>query len=339
MVSSNGSGSDESAKHIDTATVDVPLPRTSHASALPRIYRLPIRRVHGPGRDRRFRLAQYHVCLRGVDTVFADEGTGEALLFIHGLAGNVTHWVNVAPQFTEEYRVLAIDLPGHGESGSPEHWSIQGYVEHVKALLDRLGIRRITVVGHSMGGMVAAALAIDSPDRVHRAVLVNPAGMQPMPRPVRFVGHLLLRERILKPLLPRVWKHGILGNVFYTKNIYTAAFIRTAEDTYVPARDIAGIAQVMSGLKPDLLERNFSALLAKLKRPVFLIWGDKDRLVPAGFLRRAAATLPHVEVEEIPDCGHMPIIEYPHRVVDFVYRALRQKTAVLTYRQSGSSAS
>ena len=107
----------------------------------------------------------------------------------------------------------------------------------------------------------------------------------------------------------------------------------------MPARDIAGIAQVMSGLKADLLERNFSALLAKLKRPVFLIWGDKDRLVPAGFLRRAAATLPHVEVEEIRDCGHMPIIEYPHRVVDFVYRALRHKTAVPSYRQSGSSAS
>ncbi len=280
-------------------------------------------RILGPGRDRRFRLSQYHVKLRGIDTVFADEGTGEAILFIHGLAGNVTHWVNVAPYFLSTHRVLAIDLPGHGESEQPMSWSINDYVAHVVALLDRLDIARVTIVGHSMGGMVGAALTIQYPHRVLRTVLVNPAGMQPMPGPVRIAGRLVLRERLLKPLLPKIWKFGILGNVFFTKNAFTDAFIRTAEQTYDPERDIAGIAQVMAGLRGDLLDRSFAALLPDITRPIFLIWGDKDRLVPAGFLRRASNELPNVVVEEIANCGHMPIIEYPERVVAFLKRALR----------------
>lgn len=307
--------SSDKAKHRD-------MYRHRGLSVQPKIDELPYHRVFGPGRDRRFRIPQYHVHLRGVDTVFADGGAGETIVFIHGLAGNVTHWVNVAPHFLDTHRVIAIDLPGHGESGVPDTWSIDNYVSHVIALLDCLGIDKVTLVGHSMGGMVSAAMTIQYPQRVHRTVLVNPAGMQPMPTPIRIAGHLLLRETLLRPVLPRIWKFGILDNVFFTKNAYTDAFIRTAEQTYDPKRDIQGIARVMDGLKRDLLDTNFAALLPKVTKPIFLIWGDRDRLVPAGFLRKAARRLPNVVVEEVARCGHMPIIECPDRVVAFVKRAL-----------------
>ena len=144
-----------------TRTQRIDLDRNSIPAVRPKIEELPRCRVLGPGRDRRFRLEQYHVRLRGVDTVYADQGEGATIVFIHGLAGNVTHWVNVAPHFLATHRVIAIDLPGHGESGAPRTWSVDEYVSYVVALIDRLDIDCVTLVGHAMGGMVAAACDSD----------------------------------------------------------------------------------------------------------------------------------------------------------------------------------
>jgi len=151
---------------------------------------------------------------------------------------------------------------------------------------------------------------------------VNPAGLQPMPRPVRLAGRLLLRRLLLNPILPKVWQ-GILANVFYEDNEYTRAFIRTCQDTYDP-EDVYEISLLMQALRPDLLSRDYASLLPQLTTPTWLIWGTKDRLVPAKFLRKAARKLPQVTIEELPRCGHMPIIERPDRVIAFLEHALRR---------------
>ena len=282
---------------------------------------MPRANVLGGGRDRRFDLPQYFTTIAGLETAFADSGPGKpAVVFIHGLAGNVTHWVNVVPHFITDYRVVAVDLPGHGESDKPGDYSIRMFVRHLIALLDRLEIEEAVLVGHSMGGMVATAATLAKPGRVKAAVLVNPAGMQPMPRPVQWVGNALLQRRLLEPLLPRVWK-GILANVFYRDNVYTRRFIETCEETYDP-RDTVPMAALMESLRRDLLSRDYAQMLSQIETPVWLIWGDKDRLVPAGFLRKAARDLPNVVVEEIRQCGHMPNIEQPYRVIRFLERAL-----------------
>lgn len=291
------------------------------ASDLARVTPMPGANVRGSGRDRRFELPQYFARIDGVRTAFADAGEGKALIFLHGLAGNVTHWVNVAPRFVGSHRVIAIDMPGHGETDSlPRGYSIRMYVRQVLGLMDILGIEKAAVIGHSMGGMVATSVSLVAPERVGAAILVNPAGMQPVARPLRIAGRLLLRRPILNRLLPRVWR-GILANVFYRDNEYTRAFIRTVDETYEDS-DVLEMSHTMESLRTDLLARDYAAMLPQLHTPVGLIWGDKDRLVPARVLHRAATRLPNVTVEEIPRCGHMPIIERPERVVRFIERTL-----------------
>lgn len=296
---------------------------TDPIAAPGRVVPMPRENVAGPGRDTRFDIPQFFFELNGRRTAFADSGTdGPAVIFIHGLAGNVTHWVNVVPEFVRTHRVIAVDLFGQGESTKPtDHLSTEMYVRQVRQLMDILGIETATIVGHSMGGMVAAAFALGCAHRTEQAVLVNPAGMQPMPGPIRLAGHAVLRQGLLNRLLPRVWK-TILANVFYTDNEYTRAFYKMVDTTYDPARDVADVSRVMDLMRRDLLDRNYADLLPQITLPVFLIWGDKDRLVPARALHRASRELPNVWVDEIENCGHMPIIERPERVIAFLRRAL-----------------
>lgn len=289
---------------------------------------MPERHVLGRGRDRRFGLPQFFVDIDGIQTAFADSGVPAGvpietpLLFVHGLAGNVAHWVEVAPAFAANRRVLAVDLPGHGETDrTPGRYSIESYVRHVTGLLDSLGIDRAHIVGHSMGGMVSLASAIRAPDRIASAVLVNPAGMGRLPAWARVGGRVVIRKSVLDRILPRIWKRGILANVFFEKNAHTQAFIHTVESTYDMSQAhelVKDISTLMQDLRHDLLERDYATLLGSIGVPIGVIWGEKDRLVPAPLLREAARRLPNVQVEEIPRCGHMPNIERPERVRAFI---------------------
>ncbi len=296
---------------------------------------MPLRDAHGPGRDPRFPIPQYYATLRGVRTAFADSGAarlphraGPPILFIHGLAGNVGHWVHVAPRFLDRHRVLAIDLPGNGASDrDPARHSIEEYVDHVAAFLDHVGESKAVLVGHSMGGMVALRFALRQPSRLAAAVLVNPAGMARLPAWARVGGRALLRRSVLDPLLPLVWKHGILGNVFYETNAYTRDFIRMIEAS-APRRQqrpvIRSVGALMAEMRHDLLERDFGSQLHEVQRPVGVVFGEKDRLVPARLLRDASQRMTHVHVHEIPRCGHMPNIEQPEQVVRFVRRMVER---------------
>jgi pimeloyl-ACP methyl ester carboxylesterase len=287
---------------------------------------MPGERVFGPGRDRHFHLNQFLGPVRGVPMAFFDDGKKDApvLFFIHGLAGNVTHWVHVAPFFADRYRVIGVDLPGCGETPAlAGGYSIEAYAQQVIGLFDLLAIDRAILVGHSLGGMVSMEMYKRARERVRGMFLVGSAGFMPVPAPLRAMGRVVLNEMLLKALLPRVWQ-SILGQVFERDNEYTRQFIQSVSDTYDPVTDVELVARVMSGLKEDFLYRNYETALDELHVPLHFMWGQKDRLTPAQYLPRLAARSEHVRVELVAECGHMPIIETPHLVVQAVERLIRE---------------
>jgi pimeloyl-ACP methyl ester carboxylesterase len=287
---------------------------------------MPLPNVLGPGRNRGFKLPQYFTTLNGLRTAFADAGDGPPVLFLHGLAGDATHWVHVAPRFTSTHRVICVDLPACGESEAPHGpLSVRLYAEQIHALLERLGIERTAIVGHSLGGMVAAELSLLVPGRVSQLVLVNPAGFQQLPLWLRAAGHALLRPALLSRLLPQVWK-GILDLVFAERNEYTRGFVRSIEETY-RVEDIHGIARVIAGLRHDFLDRDFLGLLNRLEPPTLLMWGAADLLTPAKALRATAERMRNVTTHEIPRCGHLPMIERPETVFALLREHLRPASA------------
>ncbi len=291
-----------------------------HPTPVATLRPMPRADVHGPGRDRSFSLPQYYATVDGLRCALAEQGDGPVLLFIHGLAANLTHWLHVAPDFVGRCRVVCVDLPGCGNSEFMPAPSVARFGVYLRGLLDLLGVQRATVVGHSLGGMVATAFALAHPERCDGLVLVNPAGFQRMGLGIRLGSRALFREPLLNQVLPRVWRQ-LLGLVFRTRNRYTEQFIRSVDETFDPD-DIIGISRIMCALRPDFIDSDHLDQLSALTLPVQLIWGSDDLLVPARSLRRIAARLPRAESLEIEGCGHMPLIETPRRVVERIERIL-----------------
>src|SRR5918912_1008729 len=105
-------------------------------------------------------------------------GDDPPLLLVHGLSGNWQNWLENLPRLARERRVVALDLPGFGQSEDPrDEISMPGYGRAVNELADRLELRQVLLVGNSMGGFVAAETAIQFPERVERLVLVSAAGI------------------------------------------------------------------------------------------------------------------------------------------------------------------
>ncbi|MCW3038652.1 MAG: alpha/beta fold hydrolase, partial [Solirubrobacterales bacterium] len=128
-------------------------------------------------------LSWHHVGGRAINVLDTGSPTGTGrdetpLVFIHGHSACWQHWLEQLPAFMGRYRCIALDLPGFGNSELPEDGiSMSGYARAVDELLGQLGVSAACVVGNSMGGFVAAELAIRFPQRVERLVLVSAAGL------------------------------------------------------------------------------------------------------------------------------------------------------------------
>ena len=116
-----------------------------------------------------------------VQMFFTDEGTGDPpLLFVHGYTCDSHDWSWQLPHFTQEHRVLAVDLRGHGRSSAPpDGYSPEELASDVAALLGSLHVARVVAVGHSLGGAVVSALAVEYPDLVAALVCVDPSYLLP----------------------------------------------------------------------------------------------------------------------------------------------------------------
>src|SRR5271170_504030 len=128
-------------------------------------------------------------------------GKGPPLVFIHGLIGRWTHWVEQLTAFAPSHRVIAVDLPGFGDSPLPARGgiSVPIYARTVARLMEALELNAAAFVGHSMGGFTSVELAIEHPELVERLVLVSPAGLSTYnnPRDLRVVAQMRRFKRIV----------------------------------------------------------------------------------------------------------------------------------------------
>src|ERR1700758_3337208 len=118
--------------------------------------------------------------LHGDRVAYRDDGDGEVLLLIHGMAGSSDSWRSVLPQLSKKFRVIAPDLLGHGESAKPRgDYSLGAFAVWLRDLLDELGVQRATVIGQSLGGGIAMQFAYQHRDYCERLVLIGSGGLGP----------------------------------------------------------------------------------------------------------------------------------------------------------------
>lgn len=239
-------------------------------------------------------------------------GSGPPIVMLHGLGATKAEFLPMLPVLAQHRRVIAVDLPGFGDSAKPlgASYDAKFFARGVVALLDELGLERTDVLGHSMGGRVALEMGSRHPERVSKLVAMTPS----MP---------WLRDRRWAPWLRLVRPE--LGLLQPTPRPAVEAFVRRtipgAESKWVaPAIDeflrsyttARGRAAFYAAARQIYLEhpRPFWDTLRDLEPPALFIWGRYDQLVPAGFARHVREALPaarHVTLR----CGHVPQVERP----------------------------
>jgi pimeloyl-ACP methyl ester carboxylesterase len=254
----------------------------------------------------------------GREVNFVDTGgNGPPLVFVHGLGGLWQNWLPTIPALMGSHRCIALDLPGFGASEMPAgEISIRGYAEVVDRLCDRLEVDRPAMVGNSMGGFVAAEVAISFATRVEKLVLVSAAGLssehlrrEPMLALARLTtaisartGARASRPVVRRPRLRRVTLQGVLR--------YPERISAQLAWELVQGADKPGFIPALEALT----SYSFRDRLTRIEVPTLIVWGRDDLLVPVGdaalFERLIGSNARSVIFD---DTGHAPMIERPSR--------------------------
>lgn len=263
---------------------------------------------------------------------------GPPILFCHGLGGNFTHWEHVVGPLSRHHRVFGLDLPGCGDSykvprGGPRY-TARLYADAMVRLCDHLQIERAVFAGHSLGGMIVTEAALTHPSRVESLVLVDGAGFRRYSAALRFAARVLLRPEWVGPAMERL-ALTLLNNVFHTRNANVLRFIGQADGR--PAHPtIDEFAEMSCSLAPDLVGKHFLDEVERIVQPTLVIWGDRDKLLPYADVKRWIGRLPNARLVTVRECGHMPIIEHPHVVIDAIREFLAVSEIHTARRRSGA---
>jgi pimeloyl-ACP methyl ester carboxylesterase len=278
----------------------------------------------GMGRSHTFPFPQW----RAVDryrTVFFDEGEGHPLVFVHGLGGNATHFEFVAKALVDRYRVIGLDLVGFGSSAKPDQpYSVDLCRDHLLEFLDRRGIGSATLIGHSFGGAVCMAAALERPGQFDGLALLCAAGVAAVPAWMRVAAPLFLRRQILYPTL-LYGANLIVKNVFVEgpeENPYVRWFRQSALRDVPGNPNLRDFARVSESLCWDVMRRSYADRFPSLHIPVLALWGDHDKLTSLGRVLEQLKGIRRLRTVVLRRCGHMPMVEHPEETTFHLQRFL-----------------
>lgn len=264
-------------------------------------------------------LATRHLTLHGHDVAYRLDGEGETVLFVHGIAGDSRTWLEPMRRLAPRFRVLAPDLPGHGESGKTVgDYSLGAHANFLRDLLQALGLDRVTLVGHSLGGGIALQLTYQFPALCERMVLVSSGGLGRDVSPLLRALSLPGAEVVLSLAFPgfvvrrgeavRRWcsERGIRAPLLEERwNAYASLADRPTRRAFV--RELRSVVdrqgQVVSARDRLYLSRH----------PTLIVWGDRDWVIPVAHARAAHQEIPGSRLEVFQGADHFPHAEFPDR--------------------------
>lgn len=268
--------------------------------------------------------ASKYMTIQGVEIHYKDEGSGPAILMVHGSSSSLRTYDRIAELLRGRYRVIRYDIPPLGLSGSISDAAAAaiGRPEIVaEELLTRLGVTKVTAVGVSSGGTMVSFLAARRPDLVERLIISNAPSSSADPSGMKTSQALTLEQSI----------GGSPGGPGYKRRSFWEAFFDfySGEPDYVPAEKREEYYQ-MNLRSPEKNAVAFTAVIAnqaftreamaKVTAPVLLVWGVRDPLLPGAAADSLAGYLKNAEVSKLmlPDVGHYPPLEVPDRYAQII---------------------
>jgi pimeloyl-ACP methyl ester carboxylesterase len=260
-------------------------------------------------------LAERYETVDGHRLRYVRAGSGPAVVLVHGFGSSLYTWKDVIPALALRHDVVALDLPGFGQSDQPPDLSFADFPRAVLGLMDRLGIEKAALVGNSMGGAAVALVAAEQPQRVAALVLVDAAGFNlgASERP-GMVSVAMSPAGSLLAHLPgkRLVVEASLRQVFHDGSRVTPE--RVSE--YLAAAARPGTVPAIRSLGASFRDRTrvVSEVLPRVRAPTLVLWGADDRWIPLAHADRFVAAIPGSRKVVIPACGHVPQEEKPAEV-------------------------
>jgi pimeloyl-ACP methyl ester carboxylesterase len=204
-----------------------------------------------------------------------DKDPAQTRVFIHGYGLRIEAFEKLLKILAEDYPVIAIDLPGFGESDAPYFWGYEAYAQFVSEFLDACRLNKVHIMGQSMGGGIALATAALFPEKISSVVIMNSAGIPMRNGQPSMVGRV--QELWAQGFDKKIWQ-AFLANSKRLKGLMRTLVVPTQHDI-----------------------RN---LLPKIKAPVLLAWGDCDKMLPINYAYEMAALIPRAKVATVSGGYH-----------------------------------
>jgi pimeloyl-ACP methyl ester carboxylesterase len=249
-------------------------------------------------------------------------GGGDPLVLLHGMLDSSAGWSSLCKDLS--CASLAFDLPGFGCSDAPPHTSLVGYARDVAEGLDLLGVERMTLVGHSLGGGVAAALAELMPERVSALVLLAPVGF----------GRITLADAAALPGIRQLAALA-LPVVLANRLAVTAGYLTLVSNGNWPERELLDRVTGRGGSAVDGVRQATLSMTSSRRSsdaferrrmhydgPVRAVWGDRDRLVPRAHSEGLRTAFPQAQIDVWNGMGHHPVRERLDDLVELIKEAI-----------------
>ncbi len=253
-------------------------------------------------------MANKFIAVYGQKIHCVEVGSGATVILLHNLGGDVSNWDKTIPTLSKKYHVIAFDQIGAGQSDKPFiNYRPATWVDFLNRVYEELKINSASLVGHSMGGAIAASFALAHPEKVERLVLLDAGYGYAIPEvsDLNKLGHVTGTLQLLNPST-REQMQQALTLAFYDQKTYVSnptidkAFAGSMLGAYAQQRFIESFIR-----HEDVLDNK----LGGIKQPTLIIWGREDRWTPVSLGERFKREIPGSELLIIEKCGHFANIE------------------------------
>lgn len=247
------------------------------------------------------------VCGGQFETHIREAGAGAPVLYLHGAEGPLAGWPPFLDSLSTRFRVIAPDLPGFGQSSGGERMDgVLDLTMYLQDLLDALGLDRVAIVGHDLGGMAAAELAATADRRVTALMLIAPLGLWADDDPI--LDFYATPRDVLAPL------------AWHDPGSSAATAVLAPPDSDEEAR-LAGLLRnqnlaTSTRFLWPIPDRGLKRRIHRVTHPTLLIWGANDGVVPPSYGPRWQQAVVGSQLVTVPGAGHLPMLEQPAAVTD-----------------------